>query len=299
MPLSTTNTALTFEAFFKTGGLRTTGLTVTVDVINPAGTLIIDNAAATEAGQGLYTYTLASSYVTTAGLYKAIFTTATTTVDEREIIADWTVLGGNIQLLTTSGNARAGMAYLIAETRRLARAGTADFALAGMTYFSDDDVQSVLDRYRTDVRYKQMRWQPVQVAGSAEYYDAYYSLKWIERAATGNGTTVAFRVENSAGSVMGTSTYSVNYDAGVVSFTSDQRGTVYYLTGRSYNVYHAAAELCRQRAAYEATAFEWSSDNHSVKRNQVYDHYQSLANELQSKGGATIAQATRTDYRGY
>lgn len=299
MPISATNTAITFEAFYKTNGVRTTGLTVTVDVLDPSNTLIIDNAAATDAGQGIYTYTLPAAYVTTAGLYKAIFTSAATTVDEREVIADCTVLGGNVQVITSSGNARAGMSYLIGEVRALAHAGTADYVIGSRTYFTDDDIQTALDTHRTDFNRAPLRWQPVQVNGSAQYYEAYFIPRRIERLATGSGTTVAFRVENSLGSVIGTANYSINYDAGVITFAADQQGTAYYLTGRAYNVYHAAADVVRQKAAYESINFDWSSDNHSVKAGKVYDNYMQQASQLEMLGGAKVARAFRDDVRTY
>jgi hypothetical protein len=299
MPISSTNTAITFEAFYKTNGVRTTGLTVTVDILDPSNTVIINDAAATDAGQGIYAYTLAANYVTTAGLYKAIFTSAASTVDEREVIADCTVLGSNVQVITSSGNARAGMAYPISKTRALAHAGTADYDVAGRTYFTDDDIQAILDTHRTDFNRIPLTWQPVQVSGSAEYYDARFIPHNIERMPTGSGTTVAFRVENSLGSIIGTANYSVNYDARVITFTSDQRGTAYYLTGRTYNIYHAAAEIVRQKASLESASFDWSSDNHSVKAGKVYDNYMQQAERLQMMGGASVARAFRDDVRSY
>lgn len=299
MPISATNTAITFEAFYKTNGVRTTGLTVTVDVLDPSNTLIIDDAAATEAGQGIYTYTLPAAYVTTAGLYKAIFTSAATTVDEREVIADCTVLGGNVNVIVSSGNARAGMAYLIGEARALAQAGTAAYTIGSRTYFTDDDVQAALDTHRTDFNRAPLHWQPIQVGGSTEYYEAYFIPRRIERAATGSGTTTAFRVEDSRGSILGTANYAVNYDAGVITFTTDQRGTAYYLTGRAYNVYHAAAELLRQKASYASMSFDWESDNHSVKAGKVYDNYMAQADHMEMMGGAKVARAFRHDVRTY
>lgn len=70
----------------------TTGLTVTCDVYNPAGTKIVSAAAATEIGtSGVYKYTLASGSVTTAGLYLFMFNTSSTAVDYKNIEAGWFV----------------------------------------------------------------------------------------------------------------------------------------------------------------------------------------------------------------
>ncbi len=194
---------------------------------------------------------------------------------------------------------RDGMTDLIALTRRLANAGTADYTIGTASYFSDDDIQNTLDRHRTDFYRADVWYQLTYENGSVVYFNAYYYPKFIERQDTGNGTTTAFCITDSRGTVLGTSAYTVNYEAGQIAFTSNQQGTVYYLTGRSYNIYHAAADLWRQKAATEAASFEWSSDNHSVKRNQVYDQYIKQADRLQAMGGVSIARAVRTDYRGY
>lgn len=80
-----------FEAFFTVSGLGATGLTVTVNVRNPAGTLIVTGASATEVGDGFYTYSLSSSLTTTAGTYRAIFMTAGT-ADQKHQPSVW-ILG--------------------------------------------------------------------------------------------------------------------------------------------------------------------------------------------------------------
>ena len=76
---------LTCRCFYTSGGAAKTGLTVTVDVYNPAGTQIVTGASATEIGSsGVYQYTLSSASVTTAGLYSFIFKTSDTTVDIKD-----------------------------------------------------------------------------------------------------------------------------------------------------------------------------------------------------------------------
>lgn len=81
---------LRFWAFYTTGGVRTTGLTVTVDVWRNT-TQIVTDAACTELGDGQYYYDLASGSVTVEGDYRAVFTTATTSVDQQDMIASWWV----------------------------------------------------------------------------------------------------------------------------------------------------------------------------------------------------------------
>lgn len=84
--------SITFDAFYEdTDGAGVTGLTVTVDVYNPAGTEVVTGGSATEVGDGLYTYTLGSGSVLTAGRYRAVFKTASASVVAQHRPSAWTV----------------------------------------------------------------------------------------------------------------------------------------------------------------------------------------------------------------
>lgn len=92
---------LPFTAFYTTLGVGTTGLTVTVDVFRN-GSIIVTAAAASEAGDGLYTYTLAGASNTVEGVYAAVFKTATTTVDQQHLASAWFVGKAGIEYLDAS-----------------------------------------------------------------------------------------------------------------------------------------------------------------------------------------------------
>lgn len=76
--------ALIFDVMYIESKVGKTGLTVTVDIYRN-NTEILSAQATTEVGDGVYTYTLAGASVTVAGRYRAVFKTATTTVDQRDI----------------------------------------------------------------------------------------------------------------------------------------------------------------------------------------------------------------------
>jgi hypothetical protein len=82
--------ALPFTAFYSILGLGTTGLTVTVDVYRN-NTEVVAAGACTDEGDGFYTYTLDAIFNTVEGVYKAMFKTATTTVDQQHLPAAWYV----------------------------------------------------------------------------------------------------------------------------------------------------------------------------------------------------------------
>lgn len=93
--LAESGNSITFYAFYVESQVGKTGLTVTVDVYQKekaqAPSLIVNNANVTEIGGGLYYYDLASGSVTVEGEYTAIFSTADTGVDQRDLPAIWVI----------------------------------------------------------------------------------------------------------------------------------------------------------------------------------------------------------------
>lgn len=110
-------TALPFDAFYSTFGSGQPGLTVTVDVYKNS-TKIVTAASATEVGDGFYTYTLAANLNDAEGVYKAIFKTETTTVDQRHLVGAWYV-------------GKAGVEYLDASIAAIPSAAAIDTQLSG------------------------------------------------------------------------------------------------------------------------------------------------------------------------
>lgn len=90
-----------FVAFFSYLRIGKTGLTVTVDVYNPAGTRIVTDGSAVELGGGLYYYSLSSGSTGTEGEYIAVFKTATTAVDMQHVPSLWTIGRAGIENLNS------------------------------------------------------------------------------------------------------------------------------------------------------------------------------------------------------
>ncbi len=98
--------AVKFFAFFVESKLGKTGLTVTVDIWGPGDTEIVTGGSATELGDGLYFYTLASGSTGTAGEYVAVFKTATTSVDQQHIPALWSIGRAGVENLDAAVSSR-------------------------------------------------------------------------------------------------------------------------------------------------------------------------------------------------
>ena len=109
------STSVKFLAFYTASKTGTTGLTVTVDVYDPAGTKIVDAGSATELAGGLYTYTLSSSN-STAGEYVAIFKTTDANVDAQHVPSLWSLGRAGVENLDATISSRLADADYTAPT---------------------------------------------------------------------------------------------------------------------------------------------------------------------------------------
>lgn len=183
--------------------------------------------------------------------------------------------------------ARTGLANLIEELRGMCEAGTADYTVGATAYWNDDQMQNILDTHRKDIVFEQLQMYPTQIAGGSLSYNDYRSSFGYYEATTGG--TAIFYVQDSTGAVQGTALYTPDYRRGQIQFASNQSGTVYYLTGRSYDLDAAAAEVWRRKAAhYAPTSFDFSTDNHSVRRSQVYQHCLEMAQHFEGKSASAV-----------
>ena len=181
---------------------------------------------------------------------------------------------------------RTGMSDLVQTVRELSNAGTGEFVVGTISLFSDDHIQTALDNNRRDFQYMPMHVVTEQAVGSVVYKE-FHTEPYIE-----SGTL--FYLQTAGGSAVGTSLYSVDYTRGVVTFANDTAGTAFYASGRTYDVYTAAAEIWDRKASNVANQVDWSSDNHSVKNSQVFQFYQKQAQTMRGMG----KQNSVTIYRG-
>ena len=97
-------------------------------------------------------------------------------------------------------SARTTMTDLIARLRGYVASGTADYTVGTASYWTDTQLQDVLDRYRMDVTREVLAPREVYTDGTAEYYDYYSQYGDYE---TTDGGTAIFEVEDAAGSTAG------------------------------------------------------------------------------------------------
>jgi hypothetical protein len=190
--------------------------------------------------------------------------------------------------------ARASLNQLIDRLRSLTQVSSSDWQLGTATFWDSDHMQQVLDDHRFDFHRVPLAAVPKHTGGgSVQYLEYYAPYQYLE---TTSGGTAVFVIEDSAGADKGTATWSADYMRGKVTFTSDQKGTAYYATGRTYDLNGAAADIWRMKADhYSTTLFDFSTDNMSVKRGQVIDNSLRQADRYAAKAWAQSGQMLRGD----
>lgn len=189
--------------------------------------------------------------------------------------------------------ARTSMSSLITRLRGMTNAGTADYTIAGSAYWTDDQLQEVLDQHRRDLNRVVLDPEPEYAGGTAYYYDYYAPVGNLEAY---NATDAnVFQVEDMDGDAAGTADYTADYLRGVIRFDADQGGTSYYLRGRTYNVNAAAADVWRRKAAHVADRFDIATDNHRLSRSQMIQQYLAMAQNYDREAGIRTATFVRTD----
>lgn len=157
---------------------------------------------------------------------------------------------------------RSGMNDLIIELRAMTDAGTADYTLNGLYYFTDEQLQSRLDQTRNNWTYKEMRPVEKQVPGSVDYTEYKIPVgRWFERS---SGGSEVFVIRDGTAGIVNASDYTVDYDAGVVTFLTTTGGSSRYVDCRTYDLNRAAAQIWYWKAAHVTSNVNWRSDNHRV-----------------------------------
>jgi hypothetical protein len=190
--------------------------------------------------------------------------------------------------------ARAGMATLIALVRAAANAGTADYSIAGTTYWSDDQIQAELDRTQRLYQFVEMDFAPLYVDGVWEYKDYLLPDALGTYLEQGHSADSGWVIRDSHGGSVDSTTYTVDYEAGRISFAADRRGSVMFVDARAYNMNRAAAYLWRKKASHTKNV-DWKSDNTEVKKSGEYTQALEMARYYDSLAGPVVSQFYRTD----
>lgn len=188
--------------------------------------------------------------------------------------------------------ARDGMANLIARLRGMCAAGTADYTLAGVAYWTDEQLQTRLDDTMRELRNTRLQYRIEDEAGTSVTRRYYSPQGELEEAASG---TVYWKVVDNQGNVQGTADYTVDYQQGIITFDSDTDSEDYYLYARSYNLNRAAANVWDEIAASVWTRVDVDLDGQQVSRSQQFKAASARAQEYRRRAGGRIISLMRSD----
>jgi len=180
--------------------------------------------------------------------------------------------------------ARVTMTDLLLTLRGLTAAGSAEYTVNGSAYWTDDQLQAVMDRHVFAVNHEALTPVAKTGIGSIAYFDYQSARRFFEGSV---GTSTRFTVQDATGATIGTAAYTADYPAGRVTFGTDTLGAGRYLTGYSYNLNACAADIWGQKAAHYVTAYDFSTDNHNLRRSQIIDNCLKMAREY-AAGGAVV-----------
>jgi hypothetical protein len=189
------------------------------------------------------------------------------------------------------------MAEIIQEVRRLANAGTADSVVGTVTYWTDNQIQDVIDRHVREFRRMALSPLTTYIDGATTYTDYQIPIKKddyrIEREGAGGG----FALLTSSGETA--PSYTVSWSRGMVNFTANTGGDAFYLDCRAYNIWSAVADIFEAKAGMVSGRVDWSSDNHDIKASQEYQHYMDMAKKYRLMAGNVVGMSrkVRTDER--
>ena len=189
--------------------------------------------------------------------------------------------------------ARAGMIPLIQRLRELTATSANQETVGGITYWSDDQLQDILDDYSHNYVHIPLKSRPtVGNDNILTYRDYLWDVDlgtWLERS----DTVGALIVQNNLG--YETVGWTIDYKQRKITFPADTGGRTYYLTARSFDMDRAAAEVWLRRAGFLVDNVDWSTDNHSVKDSQAYQHYMSRYKHFMSQTGLVFSTIKRVD----
>lgn len=190
--------------------------------------------------------------------------------------------------------ARDSMAALISELRRYTNAGTSDSTVAGVSYWTDDQLEEILDRHRYPARHIPLESLPI-IEDGAEVYTEYrvppqfQNSGWVERF----GAESAWRVHTSTGGVA--PAHTVNYERLTITFDEDTAGADYSLDYDIYDLNGAAADVWETKAGFAYAEVDFSTDNHRFAASQKHKACISMAETFRARSGSKYVEVFRSD----
>jgi hypothetical protein len=187
------------------------------------------------------------------------------------------------------------MKIIVEQVRVMTEADTAEYSLAGQTYWSDRHLVDILDGERDFMSDVRLMIVPKTLDGTVYYRRYEFPYRgMIEIEGTANGTA-NFRIHDSTGADIDFADFTFNARDRSISFIDDQAGSVRYWSGFIYDVNAAAKQIWLRKAAHAYKAINFSADGHKFDREAIHAHCIEMAKQFGYQGGIGSATMIRTD----
>jgi len=102
--------------------------------------------------------------------------------------------------------------------------------------------------------------------------------------------TALWGLRTSTGTLL--SGFTLDAVQGIMTFTSDQAGSAYYLTARSYDIYSAAADMWLQKQARLSNWYQFEGDGQKFMRQQAFEQAGKMEKMMRGRSGANRGQGS-------
>jgi len=179
---------------------------------------------------------------------------------------------------------RSGLTNLVDEFRALVNE-------SGTAIFTDDSIETILDRTKVTLFASPLFYVPEKEASQTVYKNYYLpSGGYLEGTASG---TALVRVTDSNGTVV--SNYVLESDQARFTFDANTGGTLYYFTGNQFDLNKAVSEGWKQKASTVASNFDFSLEGRSYKKSQVIQGYLTMAKHYETLAKPMYGDIYRSD----
>lgn len=175
---------------------------------------------------------------------------------------------------------RTGMISLILELRRMTDASSNEVTIDGVQYWTDQQLQDLLDSYRVDVLDLELIPAKQRENGADVYYRYYLPDSvgaWVE-----NDPSV-FQVVDEDGNLA--AGYTFNTIDRYVLFTSNTSGATRLLRCRYYDLRKTAARVWYEKAGHRVQLIDWKAGGQNLNEDQEYQHCMEMFNGYSGNGG--------------
>lgn len=165
---------------------------------------------------------------------------------------------------------RPGMSHLILNLREKTHTSASDYTLNGVSYWTDDQLEAVLDQHRTDVVLGRL----------TRLSDTLYAVP-ARHIESGD----AFEVQAPDGSVV--SGYTLDPVASLVTFTAPVASDL-TASYRAYDLDNAAADVWEIIAAHASDRFDVSTPDHKLMLSQLRKNALAMAQHYRDRDHSTL-----------